>query len=76
MGSVMSMINRKIMFKSPYHVGTVDEAYAPKTLGDHEVLVKLIYLLISPGTEMARYLEKRIGQSSRYVQVMQVSVGS
>lgn len=47
------MKNRKIMFMSPYHVETVEEELVLKALGDHEVLVKLIYSLISPGTEMA-----------------------
>ncbi|WP_339320124.1 zinc-binding alcohol dehydrogenase [Paenibacillus sp. FSL R10-2734] len=47
------MINRKIMFISPFQVETVEEEFAVKPLGDHEVLVKLIYSLISPGTEMA-----------------------
>ncbi|OMD85919.1 MULTISPECIES: zinc-binding alcohol dehydrogenase [Paenibacillus] len=47
------MKNRKIMFMSPHHVETVEEELVLKALGDHEVLVKLIYSLISPGTEMA-----------------------
>lgn len=47
------MINRKIMFMSPFQVETVEENVMPKPLGDHEVLVKMIYSLISPGTELA-----------------------
>ncbi|WP_256758809.1 zinc-binding alcohol dehydrogenase [Cohnella sp. WQ 127256] len=47
------MINRKIMFVSPQQVETVEEDFSPPVLADHEVLVKLIYSLISPGTELA-----------------------
>ncbi|WP_340003918.1 hypothetical protein MHH52_18325 [Paenibacillus sp. FSL K6-0276] len=70
------MINRKIMFMSPFQVETIEEEYVPKTLGDQEVLVKLIYSLISPGTEMAMLSGKKIGRSSRCVQAMQASAGS
>lgn len=47
------MVNRKVMFMSPFEVETVEEEFTPKPLGDQEVLVKLIYSLISPGTELA-----------------------
>ncbi|GBG07964.1 alcohol dehydrogenase [Paenibacillus agaridevorans] len=47
------MINRKIMFVSPQQVETVEEDFSPPDLAEHEVLVKLIYSLISPGTELA-----------------------
>jgi 2-desacetyl-2-hydroxyethyl bacteriochlorophyllide A dehydrogenase len=53
MGSEVVMKNRKIMFVSPLQVETVEEEFTPKPLGDNEVLVKLIYSLISPGTELA-----------------------
>jgi len=45
--------NRKVMFMSPLQVQTVEEDYAPRTLGENEIFVKLIYSLISPGTEQA-----------------------
>ncbi|MFF2014710.1 zinc-binding alcohol dehydrogenase [Paenibacillus sp. NPDC058177] len=47
------MRNRKIMFVSPNQVETVEEAFTAPTLGENEVLVQLIYSLISPGTELA-----------------------
>ncbi|EFH84444.1 zinc-dependent alcohol dehydrogenase [Ktedonobacter racemifer] len=47
------MKNRKVIFVSPQQVETVEEDFSPAALADHEVLVKLIYSLISPGTELA-----------------------
>ncbi|WP_187274609.1 alcohol dehydrogenase catalytic domain-containing protein [Paenibacillus sp. N3.4] len=47
------MKNRKIMFVSPQQVETVEENFIPETLAGQEVLVQLIYSLISPGTELA-----------------------
>ncbi|MEK8131832.1 zinc-binding alcohol dehydrogenase [Paenibacillus filicis] len=47
------MKNRKVMFMSPLQVQTVEEEYVPGGLGDNEISVKLIYSLISPGTEQA-----------------------
>lgn len=47
------MKNRKIMFARPLQVETVEEDFILPALGEQEVLVKLIYSLISPGTELA-----------------------
>ncbi|MFC5648387.1 zinc-binding alcohol dehydrogenase [Paenibacillus solisilvae] len=47
------MINRKVMFISPMQVETVEENLISAALNDNEVAVKLIYSLISPGTELA-----------------------
>ncbi|SDL54076.1 2-desacetyl-2-hydroxyethyl bacteriochlorophyllide A dehydrogenase [Paenibacillus sp. OK060] len=47
------MKNRKIMFARPLQVETVEEDFILPALGEKEVLVKLIYSLISPGTELA-----------------------
>ncbi|KGP85155.1 MULTISPECIES: zinc-dependent alcohol dehydrogenase [unclassified Paenibacillus] len=47
------MKNRKIMFTRPLQVETVEEDFILPDLGEKEVLVKLIYSLISPGTELA-----------------------
>ncbi|WP_438350996.1 zinc-dependent alcohol dehydrogenase [Paenibacillus sp. FA6] len=47
------MKNRKIMFMSPLQVETVEETLVLEDLGENEVLVKLVYSLISPGTELA-----------------------
>ncbi|MFC3746227.1 zinc-binding alcohol dehydrogenase [Paenibacillus sp. GCM10012306] len=47
------MRNRKIMFVSPNQVETVEEEFTAPSLGENEVLVQLIYSLISPGTELA-----------------------
>ncbi|RXZ84735.1 alcohol dehydrogenase [Paenibacillaceae bacterium] len=47
------MKNRKIMFVSPQQVETVVEEITPYSLSEKEMHVKLIYSLISPGTELA-----------------------
>lgn len=47
------MKNRKIIFLSPLHVETVVEDFNLTTLKENEIFVKLIYSLISPGTELA-----------------------
>jgi len=47
------MKNRKVMFVAPQQVETVEEEFVPQALLGNEVLVKLIYSLISPGTELA-----------------------
>jgi len=47
------MKNKKVMFSSPLLVETVDETLNPTTLNENEILVELIYSLISPGTELA-----------------------
>jgi 2-desacetyl-2-hydroxyethyl bacteriochlorophyllide A dehydrogenase len=52
-GSEAVMKNRKVMFVSPLQVETVEEEFVPAPLGENEVLVQLIYSLISPGTELA-----------------------
>lgn len=46
------MNNTKVMFLSPWQVETVEEKFSPQ-IGDQEVLVKKLYTLISPGTELA-----------------------
>lgn len=46
------MNNRKVMFLNPWQVETVEEKFTLQ-IGDQEVLVKKIYTLISPGTELA-----------------------
>ncbi|MDK8192622.1 zinc-binding alcohol dehydrogenase [Paenibacillus sp. UMB7766-LJ446] len=47
------MKNRKIMFARPLQVETVEGDFILPALGEKEVLVKMIYSLISPGTELA-----------------------
>ncbi|MHA7582420.1 zinc-dependent alcohol dehydrogenase [Paenibacillus vandeheii] len=47
------MKNRKIMFTRPLQVETVEADFILPAPGEKEVLVKLIYSLISPGTELA-----------------------
>ncbi|MFC5529622.1 zinc-dependent alcohol dehydrogenase [Cohnella yongneupensis] len=47
------MKNRKVMFMSPLQVQTIEEEYVSRPLGENEIFVKLIYSLISPGTEQA-----------------------
>ncbi|KQX45227.1 MULTISPECIES: zinc-dependent alcohol dehydrogenase [unclassified Paenibacillus] len=46
------MKNRKVMFLNPWQVETVEEKFTLQ-IGDQEVLVKKLYTLISPGTELA-----------------------
>jgi 2-desacetyl-2-hydroxyethyl bacteriochlorophyllide A dehydrogenase len=48
----VAMNNKKVMFLSPWHVETVEEKCSPK-IGARQMLVKKIYTLISPGTELA-----------------------
>ncbi|MGO4344034.1 zinc-binding alcohol dehydrogenase [Paenibacillus sp. MCAF9] len=47
------MENTKVMFVSPLQVETVKENYILKKLNENEIVVQLIYSLISPGTELA-----------------------
>ncbi|MCU6793059.1 zinc-binding alcohol dehydrogenase [Paenibacillus sp. WQ 127069] len=47
------MNNRKIVFDSPWQVETIEENFIKQSLKEQEVLVKKIFSLISPGTELA-----------------------
>ncbi|WP_028562975.1 zinc-dependent alcohol dehydrogenase [Paenibacillus pinihumi] len=47
------MKNRKVMFVNPWEVELVEETAGSLKPGRGDVLVKLIYSLISPGTELA-----------------------
>lgn len=47
------MNNRKIVFDSPWQVETIEENFIKQSLNEQEVLVKKIFSLISPGTELA-----------------------
>lgn len=47
------MNNRKIVFNSPWQVETIEENFIKQSLNEQEVLVKKIFSLISPGTELA-----------------------
>ncbi|KRE70105.1 zinc-dependent alcohol dehydrogenase [Paenibacillus sp. Soil750] len=46
------MNNKKVIFLSPWQVETVEENFSGQ-IGVEEVLVKKLYTLISPGTELA-----------------------
>lgn len=47
------MTNRKIVFESPWQVESIKENFIKPNLKEDEVLVKKLYSLISPGTELA-----------------------
>lgn len=47
------MNNRKIVFESPWQVDVIEEDFIKQNLNEQEVLVRKIYSLISPGTELA-----------------------
>jgi threonine dehydrogenase-like Zn-dependent dehydrogenase len=47
------MNNRKIVFESPWQVDAIEEDFIKQNLNEQEVLVRKIYSLISPGTELA-----------------------
>lgn len=46
------MNNKKVIFRNPWQVETVEENFSGQISGE-EVLVKKLYTLISPGTELA-----------------------
>lgn len=46
------MKNTKVVFQSPWQVETIEEAFT-QSISPQEVLVKKVYTLISPGTELA-----------------------
>ncbi|MNI01441.1 putative zinc-type alcohol dehydrogenase-like protein YjmD [compost metagenome] len=48
----MKMFNPKVMFINPWQVEMVEEKFSEQ-IGREEVLVKKLYTLISPGTELA-----------------------
>ena len=47
------MQNKRVVFTGPWQVELIEEEYTRQPLSSEEVLVKKIYTLISPGTELA-----------------------
>ncbi|GAB6926828.1 zinc-binding dehydrogenase [Paenibacillus sp. JCM 10914] len=47
------MQNKQIVFTAPWQVEVQNTSLSVSTIGEHDALVKKIYTLISPGTELA-----------------------
>lgn len=47
------MNNKRVVFAKPWQIEVLEEAFNPPALSAEEVVVKKLYTLISPGTELA-----------------------
>ncbi|WP_165452715.1 zinc-dependent alcohol dehydrogenase [Paenibacillus thalictri] len=56
----MDLINKKVVFRAPYSFD-IESVPIQRELADNDVLIRTLYSLISPGTELALYSGSHVG---------------